>query len=105
MPWIDAKAPKKPRKVAVVWTTDGPILFWTAPKAKTVMDKAYKYVVYRFLKGEKTDLDDPSHIFCITDNTSLPLEYKGGQVPYVYVVTALDRLQNESKGVKKNVKL
>ena len=69
------------------------------------MDEAHSYVVYRFLKGERIDLDDPSHIFCITKQTSLPLEYRGGQVPYVYVVTALDRLQNESKGVKKKVKL
>ena len=105
MPWIDDRAPGKPRKVAVVWTTDGPILFWTAPKSKSVMDEAHSYVVYRFLKGERIDLDDPSHIFCITKQTSLPLEYRGGQVPYVYVVTALDRLQNESKGVKKKVKL
>ena len=34
-----------------------------------------------------------------------PLSYKGGDTKYTYVVTALDRLQNESKGVKKKVKL
>lgn len=105
MPWIDAKAPKKPSKTAIVWTEDGPILFWTAPKAKSEMDEACQYVVYRFTKGEKVDLNDPSHIFCITKQTCLPLDYKGGETQYTYVVTSLDRLQNESKGVKKKVRL
>jgi hypothetical protein len=89
----------------VVWTSDGPILFWTAPKAKNVMDEATRYVVYRFMKGEKIDLQDPSHIICITSQTMLPLNYQGGNTQYTYVVTALDRLQNESKGVKKKVAL
>jgi len=105
MPWIDKKAPGKPQKAAIVWTEDGPILFWTAPKAKTVMDEAVQYVVYRFIKGEKINLEDPSHIFCITRETNLPLTFQNGSAPYVYVITALDHLQNESKGVKKKVKL
>lgn len=105
MPWIDGKAPGKPRKTAVVWTQDGPVLFWTQPKAKTAMDEAVQYVVYRFNKGEKVNLEDPSHILCITRDTNLPLSYQGGDKSYVYVVTALDRIQNESKGVKKKIKL
>jgi hypothetical protein len=105
MPWIDNKAPKKPRKTAIVWTEDGPVLFWTAPKAKSIMDEAQQYVVYRFGPGEKVNLDDPTHILCITKDTMLPLTYEGGKTKYTYVVTALDRLQNESKAVKKKVKL
>ena len=35
----------------------------------------------------------------------LRLPYAQGQTEYTYVVTALDRLQNESKGAKKKVKL
>jgi hypothetical protein len=35
----------------------------------------------------------------------LPLSYQGGDTKYTYAVTALDRLQNESKAVKKKVKL
>ena len=105
MPWIDDKAPKKPRKTAVIWTDEGPVLCWTAPKAKTVMDEAYQYVVYRFGPGEKMNLDDAAHIFCITRQTMLPLDYQGGDTRYTFVVTALDRLQNESKAAKKKVKL
>ena len=35
----------------------------------------------------------------------LPLSYQGGKTKYTYVVTALDRLQNESKAVRKKIKL
>ncbi len=105
MPWIDHKAPRKPRKVTVVWLDEGPVLFWTAPKAKTPMDEARQYVVYRFKKGEKVNLDDSSHILCITSDTYLALPYQGGAEKYIYVVTALDRLHNESKKVKKSVRL
>jgi hypothetical protein len=69
------------------------------------MDEAVQYVVYRFIKGEKINLEDTSHILCITRDTSLPLTYQGGSSPYVYIVTALDHLQNESKGALKKVKL
>ena len=105
MPWIDYKAPGKPRKTTVIWTEDGPVLCWTAPKAKTEMDVATRYVVYRFMRGERINLDDPTHILAITSENMLPLHYEGGCNSYTYVVTALDRLQNESKGAKKNVRL
>lgn len=47
---MDDKAPGKVKKVKMVWTYEGPVLFWTAPKAKDEMDKAVQYVVYRFDK-------------------------------------------------------
>lgn len=104
-PWIDKKAPGKVKKVTPVWTQDGYILFWTAPKAKSEMDRAIQYVVYRFAKGEKVNINEPNHIIAITRNTFLPLPYQGGKQKYTYVVTALDHLQNESKAAKKSVKL
>ena len=69
------------------------------------MDEARQYVVYRFLKGERQNLEDPSKIVCITSNTFLPLPYAGGEMDYTYIVTALDRLHNESKGSKEKVSL
>ena len=69
------------------------------------MDKAHNYVVYRFAKGERIDLFNPEHIVDITPNTCYRLPYAGGKSKYVYVVTALDRLQNESKAAKRKVKL
>ena len=104
-PFMDDKAPGKVKKVKMVWTYEGPVLFWTAPKAKDEMDKAVQYVVYRFDKKEKINLDDASHIVAITRDHFYPLPYNDGKTKYQYVVTALDRLHNESKGTKKKVKL
>ena len=104
-PFMDNKAPEKVKKLKMFWTQEGPVLFWGEPKAKTEMDKAVKYVVYRFAKGEKVNLDDPSKIVAITQDTFVNLPYEKGKVKYHYVVTALDRLHNESKPVKKKVKL
>ncbi len=105
MPFIDGKAPKKVKGLKPVWTSDGYLLFWTAPKGKGWRDEAVKYVVYRFGAREKVNTADPSKIVAITTQTFLKLPYDFGKTTYTYVVTALDRLQNESKGVKKKVKL
>ena len=100
MPYIDKKAPKKPRSVRPVWTSDGYILFWTAPKGTNWNDVATKYVVYRFAQGEAINIESTSHIVAITSQTFLKLPYTDGRHAYTYIVTALDRMQNESKPVK-----
>ena len=105
MPFIDDEAPKKVNKMKVVWTSDGPVLFWTAPKYKTEMDRAVQYVVYKFRQEEKINVSDATRIVAITRDTFLPLEYKGEKQKYKYVVTALDRLHNESKPKSKTVKM
>ena len=105
MTFLDNKDPKKPRKVKPVWTSDGLVLFWQSPKAKHWGDQVNKYVVYRFAKNEKINLDDPNHIVAITNNTFLNLPYQDGKQKYTYVVTSLDRVGNESEGAKKKLKL
>lgn len=105
MPFIDDKAPKKVKRVKPIWMEDGYVLFWTAPKGNDWKDKAVKYVVYRFEKGEKTNIKDPSKIVAITENTFYKLPYVDGKKKYKYAITALDRLQNESKPKVKKVKL
>lgn len=105
MPFIDSTKPGKPAKVKPLWTSDGYTLFWQAPKSKSWRDEAVKYVVYRFEGKEPIDLDDASHIVAITTNPWLNLPYDNGKQKYVYVVTALNRLSNESAPVKKKVKL
>lgn len=104
-PFIDDKAPGKVSKVKMFWSPDGPLLAWRAPKAKTEMDKAVRYVIYRFKAKEPIVLEDPTHIVGITTDTFFNLPFKDGKTKYVYVVTALDRLQNESSGVKRKLKL
>ena len=105
MPFLDDKAPKKPVKVKPVWTADGYILFWTPPTAKTWGDVTNRYVIYRFDDGEAVDLNSTRHIVKITYDTMYKLPYEDGKTKYTYVVTALDRVGNESEGVKKKIKL
>ena len=103
--FIDNEAPAKVRKMKPVWTEDGYILFWTAPKYKEEMNRAVQYVVYRFNDKEKVNIDDPAHIVAITRDNFYKLPYEDGKTKYRYVVTALDRLHNESKSVGKKIKL
>ena len=105
MSFISKKTPGKVRKLKPVWTSDGYVLFWTAPKGKKWQNTAVNYVVYRFAKGEKVDLDDASRIVAITHDTFYKLPYANGKTKYTYVVTALNRLHNESKARKETVRL
>lgn len=104
MPHIDDKAPGKVRKLKVIDMGSQQVLMWSAPKFKAWGDEAAKYVVYCFRKGEPLDTDDASHIVAITPDTFYELPAMKERGKYVYVVTALDRMQNESKQVKKKVK-
>ena len=105
MPFIDDKAPKAPKKVKPVWTSDGLVLFWTKPKGHKWGDVAHRYVVYRFEGKQKVQLDNPANIVAVTTDEYLRLPYVDGKKKYTYVVTALDRMSNESKPVKKKIKL
>jgi uncharacterized lipoprotein YddW (UPF0748 family) len=105
MPFLDNKAPGKVKKLKPIWTSDGYILFWTAPKGSKPLDEAVKYVVYRFAKGEKRNLENPENIVAITDQTFYKLAYSDGKTRFYYMVTSLDRLNNESKAVRKRIKL
>lgn len=103
--FIDNTPPKKVSKVKAIWNPDGYILFWTEPKAKTEMDKAKLYVIYRFEKGENIDTSNAAHIVAITPQNFYKLPYNNGQTKYTYCISALDRISNESKIAKKKLKL
>ena len=103
MKHIDQKAPKKPRKLKLLSVDGQRVLFWSAPKGDSWKDKAVLYGVYRFDRSERVSLDDNSRLVTLTPENfyELPATEAGSSV---YVVTALDRAQNESKGVKQKVK-
>lgn len=104
-PFIDKKAPKKIKKIGVLDTAEGKVLVWITKeeKKKNPMNTPWRYVVYRFSGKDKIDTDDTSKIVAITNKTyyKLPAEDEG---KVTYVVTVLDRLQNESKGKKQKIK-
>jgi uncharacterized lipoprotein YddW (UPF0748 family) len=103
---LHKKAPKDVKSLKAEWTSHGYLLHWQRNGNPQDPEKAQYYVIYRFKKGEKTRLNDPSKIVKITKNTSYLLPYDKGTVNYKYVVTSVDRFHNETKkGKSKKVKL
>ena len=104
--FIDDKAPSKVDGVRVIEENGEKVLVWLLDKnaGKDVMNAPHSYVVYCFAKGEKVKLDKAENILAITSKPffKLPGEMTG---KYTFVVTVLDRMQNESKGYKCKVEL
>lgn len=90
MPWLDKKAPEAP-----VLRTAGRKIQWDAVPVG-IQDRI-TYAVYRFKQGEKQDLEDPEHLVSLQSHTEYTESSGSGHDSYLYVVTALDRLWNESK--------
>ena len=103
MKHIDHKAPKKPRKVKHFEVDGQRVIFWQAPKGSGWKNQAVRYGIYRFANGERINLDDNSHLVAFTSQTFYELP-ANERIPCVYVITSLDRMQNESKGVKVKIK-
>ena len=107
MPWIDKKAPKKVSKLSISFQSGNGLmgsgkifLTWKEPKAKADLDKATRYAVYRFAPGEKivVNEEDATHLVAVVGESRYLLE--GNQTGCTFVVTALDRMYNESKPAK-----
>lgn len=105
MPFIDGKAPAKVNHLGAIWTEDGYVLVWEGPESRNWREAAHKYVIYCFGPGEPINIEDPSHIVAITKKSYYKLPFENGRTRYTYVVTALDRMSNESLPAKKKVKL
>lgn len=92
MPWIDSKAPAAP-KVLIRKVGSKVTLTWTMDDGQG--KEPLKYLVYRFKVGAPIQLGDNEAIRILTKNQSFSEEIPLQQ-GYQYVVTALDRLWNES---------
>jgi len=99
------RAPKEVRSLKAEWTPEGYSLHWHAKQSMDNPELANYFVIYRFAAGELTNISDPSKIVAITRNCTCLLPYEHGQLHWRYIVTAVDRFHNESKGKGKNVKL
>jgi uncharacterized lipoprotein YddW (UPF0748 family) len=99
MLWLDSVPPNAPRNVKAIQGKTGVDLKWDVPFLAKDNEPVYGYVIYRFDGDEKVNLTDPQYILNIqydpttafTDET-----VEKGHI-YLYVVTALDRLKNESE--------
>lgn len=89
-PWIDSTAPEEVRKLR----KQGSGLVWEAPETDDAMQQARAFVVYRFGKNEKVDLNKAEAICRITYKPEFTLPEEKGT--FTYVVTVLDRANNES---------
>ncbi len=105
MPFIDGDAPDEIKNLKFINSGSDNVLFWTAPNGKNWKNQAVRYIVYRFEANDKIDLNNSAKIVAYTTSNyyKLPAPNKKKTVAY-YCVTALDRMQNESKGVKIKVK-
>jgi len=103
---LHGKEPKDVKSLKAEWTPNGYFLLWQPGGNSKNPEEAQYYVIYRFKEGEETRLSDPSKIIALTRKTSLSLPYNKGTVKYNYVVTSVDRFNNETKkGKSKCVKL
>lgn len=87
--WIDSTLPDEVTGLQ----KDGNRLTWKAPATSDPMQEARAYVVYSFKEGEEIDLDKACAIRQVTYTPAYELP-EGAEG--TYVVTVLDRVNNES---------
>ena len=100
MAWKDVVAPSSPTNLTVSVTNSGVQLKWTKPVAGTSeVEKIRGYVVYRFADNEANDISKSEAIRTIIPkdtNAYFDAESSPKVFKYSYLITALDRLHNES---------
>jgi uncharacterized lipoprotein YddW (UPF0748 family) len=99
MLWLDSIAPNAPANLTARYEGKlGTTLKWEAPPLAKDGEPVYGYVIYRFEQYDKFELNNPKNILSIQYNT-VPV-YQDTNLEkgksYYYVVTAIDRLKNES---------
>jgi uncharacterized lipoprotein YddW (UPF0748 family) len=98
MLWLDSIAPNAPRNLVIKLKPKTAVLNWDEPLLAKDKEPVYGYVIYRFYQGDRINLDDPKYILNISyDNETAYVDdtIEEGKT-YQYVVTAIDRLKNES---------
>ncbi|OOQ60460.1 glycoside hydrolase family 10 protein [Mucilaginibacter pedocola] len=99
MLWRDSVPPNAPQNFIARAERKNIVLKWSMPLPAADSEPVYGYVVYRFTEGQAFDLGDPENILHIQYNTE-PVYVDTNVQPgktYFYVVTALDRMKNESE--------
>jgi len=102
MPWIDADAPSSPKLLQASGTQEqGVTLEWEDSFPE---DQAY-YVIYRMEGEEPLDLEDPALILTTVPRSPHTVQrwtdrHLSKRTTYTYVITAVDRLHNESVGTE-----
>ncbi len=98
MLWLDSVPPNAPKNLVAKPSTGGVMLNWNTPDTAKDGESVYGYVVYRFAGTDSVDLNNPKYILHIAYNADTAYEDKTTErgKTYLYVVTAIDRIKNES---------
>jgi hypothetical protein len=93
MKWLDSIPPMAP-SLRVVPSAQGSLLQWDHPNPTGEM---VRFVVYRFVDGEPININQPEKIMAIVSEQEFIDATANDYQKCTYVVTALDRLWNESR--------
>ena len=100
MLWKDNISPNSPKNLSASLTNTGLQIKWEKPTVGTSeLEKIRGYVLYRFADNETVDITNSSAIRSIIykDTTAfLDTDISRQAIRYTYVLTAFDRLHNES---------
>lgn len=102
MPWIDSIPPNAPFGLQLRSSENTKLnhLVWQKPDRASDGQSAYGYIVYRFKEGDQPDLNNSKNIIHISYNED-DLQFDDSDLhihqQYYYMVTALDRMKNESE--------
>lgn len=83
MPWLSDRRPDAPKKLKIITTEDGRVLFWTEPSGKKWDVEPVEYAVFKDGK-----------LYGITQNTFIRIPAQKGSKKTEYAVCALNRLQH-----------
>ncbi len=95
MPWIDSIPPHAPTELRYADIEDWTALKWTPSVEAVDGDTAYVYNVYRFAPEDHISLSI-KHLVATTPKTEYIDKAAAHARDYVYIITAMDRIKNES---------
>lgn len=86
-PWIESNLPESPSDL----TFNNGLLSWTSQENTGKASDSVRFVVYHFDNDDTFDLEDAARIVEVTSNKQITVTNPG-----YYIVTSLDRVNNES---------
>ena len=95
MKWIDSIPPLAPDHLQLKSSIEGVLLQWKTAANSNEDNLPFYYVVYRFLKNETPNINSAKNIVALVKN-NMYFDKSANQNQYKYLVTAVDRLHNES---------
>ena len=94
--YIDSIPPAPVKKLTGKNTKTGKQLTWEATIAKDEMDRAAYFCIYRFEPNERINTNDAAKLQKMVRKPEYAIPSSKDRKKYKYVVTAVDRLYNES---------